>query len=505
MSTGLAPRISRIGQLHAGDDGAGGLENEIRLGLVIDSDTVPPPVIETSIQVVAPDPTVDADVIPSPALACALDPPAVQDADTVSQPTLDLNVLLGVMLDQDIVLSLAVAAGASGVAVPAVQDADTVAEPSVQPGAVTVSPSAILDADTVPALTVDNNLGQTVSFLTIVDAGTVNGPTLDINVSLPATQDADTVPSPSLAPVVAPSLTQDADTVSSPTLGINIEGQTVQDADVVPSPVLTLSLALPALQDIDTVPSPTVAAPSSGIEIESRQYFDNSDDGTDAAIQDLITLSTDEASFDINIPASLGSDVGILVQWGLILDNLTLDSGDLAGTSGTVITGAEDGSGGGGSIGACYFALGNSPTSEDRTCTLNFSGNPTDSDSFSPETVVAAVTILSGAAQTSPTDGTDAATEGSFYWQEGFGLNVSITTAEDDSYISLFVTDAANSASQNDTTSGDGFTAHTSGGRPGHSEHFDQILATAGTKATEVFTSGASSTGSANMVAIKAA
>lgn len=248
----------------------------------------------------------------------------------------------------------------------------------------------------------------------------------------------------------------------------------------------------------------TNTSPSAGIAVESRQAFDNSFDGADAAIQDLITGTGTTRSFDINIPAGLGNNIGVLVTWGLTENNFTLSSATLGGVAATtIITGA--GSGAGGAVGAAYFALGNSPTSGDRTCSLTFSGTPSAANSTDTETVLAFAAILSGAAQTSPTDGTNAATEASFYWVEGFGINLSITPANDGAYIALFVEETGNSASQNDTTTGDGFTARTSGGRPGFCEFFDQIQATAATKATEVFTSGSSSTGSAIMVAIKEA
>ncbi len=152
----------------------------------------------------------------------------------------------------------------------------------------------------------------------------------------------------------------------------------------------------------------TVTAAPADIVIEEVQAFDNDI----AAIEDLITVDTtaDTAAFDIDIPASLGDDVAIVLVVSVAIsfsdalavvssatlgaDSWNVEATDLSTTLGT--SGTER------SISLLHIGLGDAPTSGTRICTLTFDADILDSDNsgFQNTTIQAFAYILSGANQT---------------------------------------------------------------------------------------------------------
>ncbi|MDB4306311.1 hypothetical protein N9980_01975, partial [bacterium] len=207
----------------------------------------------------------------------------------------------------------------------------------------------------------------------------------------------------------------DGGTIFAPTVvssgGVIIPVLVTYDGGTIFTPTMNGSI-VPSLVTYDggTIFAPTVAAEAAAeIVVEDVQSFDNDDAGADAAIQDLIVVSeaNDTGIFDINIPASLGSDIAVVlvvaISGEFIDATSVVSSGTLGSDSWTVsATNLGTALASDKSISLLHLALGNSPTSGDRTCTLNFDLDIVDSNNggFQDSTIQVVAYILSGANQT---------------------------------------------------------------------------------------------------------
>ena len=306
MPLGVARRVSRIGQLRTGSGRGGGLENRIRTGVVIDTDTVPPPLVANADQDLALPALQDGDQVPTPALGLRLVMPAVQDADSVPGPALGMALALPAVQDSDGVPSPVVAAAGVGITLPAVQDGETVPGPALAPSAVLLTLPAVQDADVIPGASLAPP-GSGVASPVIQDADLVPSPALApgaASITVPAVQDQDGVPVPAAVlddlQVLDLPAVQDLDSVPGPALGMTLAIPAVQDTDGVLAGTVSpgaATIALPAVQDSDSALSPGVAA-AGGVSVASQTVESDTltDNDVGAASKTFAGVSITQAS-----------------------------------------------------------------------------------------------------------------------------------------------------------------------------------------------------------------
>ena len=354
MPIGVVPSPGRISQLRNGA-GEDGLENQIRVGLVIDSDTIPLHSIQNAIQAIEAPLVSDADTVLSPTLKNIITVPLTSDADTVLGPSLTSNIIVLLTSDADTVPNPTLSPGAVGITVPLISDADTVGNPTLAPGAVTIAPPLISDADTVnnptvnfstqlviplvsdadtvPNPSLENQL-QIITVPLVSDADTVLGPTLELNIAAPLVSDADTIPTHTVAAgaitIDAP-LVSDADTVNTHQLNMNLVAPLVSDADTIPSPTITLgtqAITVPLVSDADTVNTHVLAFPTQTLTIPLTSDADTINthqlDMNILAplVSDADTVNTHQ--IDMNLVAPLVSDADTVLSPTIALASQTI-------------------------------------------------------------------------------------------------------------------------------------------------------------------------------------